>query len=146
MDQTSKTKPNMPPAENTNVFAAMFALPFSLFPNNGQASDKAPFPAPDFGAASQVGAELLGLAKLRTQAMMDLPTKASQCKAPQDLATVMTEYWQTAWTQQMDTGKKITELFTSAAGQNNNAARDFMTLPDAGKDKPNTPFSGRRAA
>jgi hypothetical protein len=142
MDQTTKTTQT----PDTNVFTAMCALPFSMFPNNGQANEKTPFPAPDFGAASQVGAELMGLAKLRTQAMMDLPTKASQCKAPQDLATVMTEYWQTAWNQQMDTGKKITELFTNAAGQNNNAARDFMTLPDDAKDKSNAPFSGRRAA
>jgi hypothetical protein len=138
MDQTTKTTPGTP--ADMNVFAAMFALPFSMFPNNGQANGKVPFPTPDFGAASQVGAELMGLAKLRTQAMMDLPGKASQCKAPQDLATVMTEYWQTAWTQQMDTGKKITELFAS---QNNAAGRDVKTLPDAGKDKT---FATRRAA
>ena len=43
--------------------------------------------------------------------MLDVTAKTRECKSPSDLANVTVEFWQTAWTQQIESAGRIAALF-----------------------------------
>jgi hypothetical protein len=124
MDQTSSQFLGGQPSETTvNAFAKMFAAPFQMLG----------VPAiPAIESFSKVGHEVMDLATRRTQAIIEMPTKAIQCKNPQDIAAVTAEFWQTAWTQQMDCAKKIASLAYPTSGA---PLGDMLSAPTDAKDR-----------
>jgi hypothetical protein len=140
--QPSKTLP----VSAADVFANPFMAPFKMF------MPKQAAPNNTLTALSQLNMEMVGLATRRTQAIMDVSRKASQCRNAGDLATVTTEFWQTAWTQQMESAQKIAALFgATMPGLKIGvapASRDVIVVPDV-VDQPKSEWAernGRRAA
>lgn len=60
-------------------------------------------------AAARAQLELMGLANRRLQACMMVPTKLAQCRSPADVMTLQSEFWQTAFEQYTECGRKIAE-------------------------------------
>jgi hypothetical protein len=101
------SQPSKPPVD---AFTSLFLSPFKLFSTTTATANATPA-LPALNAYRQVGVEMVTLATRRTQAMMDMPAKARQCKNSGDLSNVMVEFWQTAWTQQLESASKIAALF-----------------------------------
>jgi hypothetical protein len=97
------SQPSKPPVD---MFTSLFLSPLKLLGTTTPA-------APALAAYRQAGIEMVSLATRRTQAMMDVPAKTRQCKNSGDLANVMVEFWQTAWTQQLESASKIAALFAT---------------------------------
>jgi hypothetical protein len=93
---------------SVDAFTSLFLSPFKMFGATAA-------PAPTRAVYRQAGLEMVNLATRRTQAMMDVTAKTRQCKNSGDLANVAVEFWQTAWTQQMESASKIAALFGAPA-------------------------------
>jgi hypothetical protein len=95
--------------------------------------------------AAKIGLEVMALAGRRTQAVLDLTAKTSRCRSTGDLANVATEFWQTAWAQQIDSASKIAALFTFAlpasapiTASKPAPVRDVLMIPEAAADTAKT--------
>jgi hypothetical protein len=132
--QPSKT------TETHDTFANPFMAPFKMF------MPKHAAPNHTLTALSQLNLEIVGLATKRTQAMMDVSRKASQCRSSADLATLTTQFWQTAWTQQVESAQKIASLFGATLPVMIKvepvAARDIIVVPEAA-EKAKSEWAGR---
>jgi hypothetical protein len=85
---------------------------------------------------SKASLEMVGLATRRTQALMDLSAKTTKCRNTGDLANVATEFWQTAWAQQLDSANRIAAMFgaaTPALAIKPAPARDVITVPESAR-------------
>ncbi len=118
-------------------------------------------------AMAQTNIEILRLLTRRSQAAVEMTTKAAQCRQPQDLIGLQTQFWQTAVQQQTDAARQIVSSWGSvlpmagalanSMGQQAAAvqsaaetARDFMAMPES-KDSnlvstSRTPGGDRRSA
>jgi hypothetical protein len=133
MDQTSSQSLGDQPSETTvDAFTKMFVTPFQMLG----------VPAiPAIESFSKVGHEVMDLATRRTQAIIEMPAKAIQCKTPQDLAAVTAEFWQTAWTHQFDCAKKIASL---AYPTNGARLPDMLSESADAKDRPAKDWTDQR--
>jgi hypothetical protein len=143
--QPSKSAPSNAPSSAASStpfdpFANPFMAPFKMF------MPKQAAPNHTLTALSKVNMEMVGLATRRTQAIMDVSRKASQCRNSGDLATITTEFWQTAWTQQVESAQKIAALFgaTLPAVKMTVAppVRDVIVVPET-TEKPKPEWAGR---
>jgi Phasin protein len=98
-------------------------------------------------ACAQTNAEMLGLISRRSEATAALMTQVSQCRAPQDLAGLQTQFWQAAIQQNIDAAKRIASAWgtvmpiasslpanggaTAPAASAEAPQRDRITFPDA---------------
>lgn len=101
---------------------------------------------------AQVNLEVIGYWNRRAQAYLDIPAQLQQCRAPQDVAAAQMRFWQTAFTQQQDSSRKIMKLYAAAVPdlpstepKRSKPARVYITVPETDQPVP-TAGDGRRAA
>jgi hypothetical protein len=97
---------------------------------------------------SKASLEIMGLATRRTQALMDASAKTTKCRNTGDLVNVATEFWQTAWAQQLDSANKIAAMFgaaTPALAVNPAPARDVITVPESARTTAKDPAAVDRS-
>ena len=99
--------------------------------------------------------ELMGFFTRRSQAWLEIPARASQCKSPQDLAREQLHFWQTATRDYAEGVRRLTMAFGSFAGSGSNGAwggetagpaRDYITFAEPKPGAADTPQRERRAA
>lgn len=99
--------------------------------------------------------EMMGLMSRRAQAYLEIPTRVSRCRSPQDLVTEQMRFWQTAFQQYAETSNKIMEAYRqgfTAAAANAPVAfsapvprqRDYINFPDARSANGATPPGQKR--
>lgn len=64
-------------------------------------------------ANAQAGAEMAALAGRRSQAYVALASDMAKCRAPQDLAGLQMQFWQTAMQQHSDAARRIATAWSS---------------------------------
>jgi hypothetical protein len=124
----SNSQPSMPAID---AFTSLFLAPFRIFGATSASS-------PTFGAAYRLaGLEIANLTGRRTEALLDVTAKTRQCRNSGDLANVTVEFWQTAWSQQMDCANRIAALFgtplplpLALVANKASVARDVLTVPE----------------
>lgn len=83
--------------------------------------------------------EAMGLMSRRAQAYMELPSKVSQCRTPQDLVAEQNRFWQTAFQQYSDSSRRMmaawSQMFAvptpfAPAEPKGARARDVIAVPE----------------
>jgi len=98
--------------------------------------------------------EYTGFLSRRTQAYLEIPSRLQQCRTPQDLFNEQARFWQTAFEQYAEAGRRMTEAwqagFGSAAGSQpavRATARDYIAFGGpSSASKPRANGHDRRAA
>lgn len=93
---------------------------------------------PIYKAAARSGLEFVGLASLRAQAHVDIPSQMVECRTVQDVTSAQMRFWQTAAQHYQDSTRHIMSIWaaavptTSAFGSPDarTRQRDYITLPD----------------
>ncbi len=114
---------------------------------------------PMLKAMAQSNSEILGLMTSRAKAMSEVPVKISQCTAPQDLASLQLQFWQTACHEHADVAKRVIaawgpvapmagilakgigEAFETSAAVPPAAVRDMMTFTKDAEQESEPPQS-----
>lgn len=84
--------------------------------------------------------EVMGFFSRRTQAYLEIPSRLQQCRTPQDLLNEQARFWQTAFEQYAEAGRRMTEAWAQVgvAGYGQQpvkaTARDYI---DFGSDSRN---------
>jgi hypothetical protein len=120
---------SQPSKPSVDAFTSLFLSPFRLL-----GSTAAPT-TPAVTAYRQVAIEMVNLSTRRTQALMDVTAKTRQCKNTGDLANVTVEFWQTAWSQQIESANRIAALFgtplpLALVSSKPAPVRDMLTVPE----------------
>ena len=76
-------------------------------PVEGVLNDMAQSATPWVQALSQANAEVASLVTRRAQALSELSTKAIECRQPQDLLALQTQFWTSAYHQHTEATKRI---------------------------------------
>jgi Phasin protein len=96
--------------------------------------------------------EFMGLLNRRTQAVMEIPSRLSQCRTPQDVFNEQARFWQTAYQEYSESTARMTQAFAAfampgfglaSAGQAGNG-HDYLTFPEP--QEPEHRSRERRAA
>lgn len=85
--------------------------------------------------------EMMGLMSRRAQAYLEIPSRLSRCRSPQDLVTEQMRFWQMAFQQYSETSHKVMESYRqgfAAAAANTSTGftkpaprqRDYISFPD----------------
>ena len=81
--------------------------------------------------------EVAGLMSRRAQAYMEIPSRMSRCRTPQDLMSEQMRFWQNAFQQHSESSKKImdawTQMMTPMSFQpagNQKRERDYISFND----------------
>lgn len=81
--------------------------------------------------------EMMGFMSRRAQAYMEIPSRLSQCRTPQDLMNEQMRFWQNAFQQYSDSSRKIMEAWAQAVvppvgfgGRPAARERDYISFPD----------------
>jgi hypothetical protein len=79
--------------------------------------------------------EAMGLMSRRAQAYMEIPSRMSRCRTPQDLMAEQVRFFQTAFQQYQQSSQRMLEAWTQMAPASNGkassaAARDYITFAD----------------
>ena len=98
--------------------------------------------------------EAMRLTTRRARAWIELPSRVSRCKTPQDLVREQLQFWQTAALDYAEGMQRLTLAFaalaesTWVAPQKGDAARarDYMTFPEGNESAQEAPERERRAA
>ena len=81
--------------------------------------------------------EVAGFANRRVQAYMEIPTRLSRCRTPQDLMNEQTRFWQTSFQQYQESSRRIMDAwaqvatpmgFTAQGSEQND--RDYITFSE----------------
>ena len=64
-------------------------------------------------AVAQTNIEMMGLMTRRSQALMEVSAKASQCRQPQDILGLQTQFWQAAYQEHTEATKRIVTAWGS---------------------------------
>ncbi len=96
--------------------------------------------------------EMMGLVSRRAQAYLEIPTRMSRCRSPQELVNEQMRFWQTAFQQYSESSYKIAEAYrqgwtaaatTAASAQPFQQAapkkRDYITFPGTNGASPPRP-------
>lgn len=98
--------------------------------------------------------EYTGFLSRRTQAYLEIPSRMQQCRTPQDLFNEQARFWQTAFEQYAEAGRRMTEAWQAGLGGTaatqpavRATARDYIAFggPSNGS-KPRANGHDRRAA
>lgn len=110
---------------------------------------------PTLRSAGRWNLELMSLATRRAQAWMEIPTRLSQCKTPQDLAKEQMRFWQVATHDYAEGVRRLTVAFGALAVPGFNGAwggkavapaRDYITFAEAKPAAAEETKRDRRAA
>ncbi|HEX9882048.1 MAG TPA: phasin family protein [Hyphomicrobium sp.] len=83
--------------------------------------------------------EFMGLMSRRAQAYMEIPSRLTQCRTPQDLASEQMRFWRTAYEEYAESMGRMTEAMASLAtpafsfghyGEDARSAHDYITFPE----------------
>lgn len=87
--------------------------------------------------------EVFGFMSRRAQAYVEIPSRLSQCRSPQDLVKEQNRFWTTAVEQYMDMSRRLTQVSAQmmAAAPAGPAARaprkrDYINVPGLNEQKP----------
>jgi hypothetical protein len=81
--------------------------------------------------------EVAGFMNRRVQAYMEIPSRLSRCRTPQDLFSEQTRFWQTAFEQHSESSRRIMDAwaqvatpmgFNAQGSQRND--RDYISFSD----------------
>ena len=95
-----------------------FQMFFGGLESFGQAYD------PFFKGLARTQLEVLGFANRRAQAYMQIPASAAQCRTPQDLFNLQTQFWRAAY-----------EDYTRERGARDQRARGLRAAEPCGADR-----------
>lgn len=121
-----------------------FQNPFQAFLGNLDSMPSAFAPAKTIARAQL---EVFGLASRRAQAYLEIPSRLSQCRTPQDLINEQSRFWHTAFQEYADVSRRVMDIWgqmlPSAFSQANLRAdkgprHDYITFPE---QKPAAPKS-----
>lgn len=120
---------------------------------------------PYFKGIARLQLEAMGLMSRRAQAYLEIPSRLSQCRTPQDLFSEQMRFWQTAFQQYTESSRKMLAAsnqmmvmpptVTQALGGGKPAKRerDYINVPEAKAPQgpqafpqPPTPGRERRVA
>lgn len=99
--------------------------------------------------------ELMGLMNRRAQACMEIPSRLSQCRTPQDLVNEQLRFWRTAYEEYAESMGRMTEAMASFAvpsfgfalpGDEAGSAHDYLTFPEPEEEVRPRQGRDRRAA
>lgn len=106
-----------------------------------------------FKAVARTQLEMMGFFSRRTQAYLEIPSRLQQCRTPQDLFNEQARFWQTAFEQYAEAGRRMSEVWTQVSGTGMGqpvraTARDYITFgaDTAPSAKPKANGHDRRAA
>ena len=83
--------------------------------------------------------EFMGLLSRRAQAYMEIPSRLSQCRTPQDFAGEQMRFWRTAYEEYVESMGRMTEAMASLAtpsfgfgqfGDSEHSAHDYLSFPE----------------
>ena len=124
-----------------SVFGAFnpgaFANPFQLY--FGSLDTMAQSVSPMMGpmkAMARWQLEAMGLMSRRAQAFMEIPSRLSRCRSPQDLMSEQTRFMQTAFQQYQESSKRMMEAWAQvtpmafANGGDGRTERDYISFAD----------------
>ena len=82
--------------------------------------------------------ESMGLMSRRAQAYLEIPSRLSKCRTPQDLFNEQTRFFQTAMQQYTESSRKLTAALSQMAsvppvfaqGTQAKVKRDYITIPE----------------
>lgn len=83
--------------------------------------------------------ELMGLASRRTQAILEVPSRLSRCRTPQDLLNEQVQYWRTAYEDYSDSMERVGEALASCLAPSfsfglppdeADSAHDYISFPE----------------
>jgi hypothetical protein len=98
--------------------------------------------------------EVMGLATRRARAWLELPSRVSQCKTPQDVVREQLQFWQGAVRDYSDGARRLTQAlgalalpgFGGAVSKGTSPARDYINFPEGKPAAPEASKRERRAA
>jgi phasin protein len=120
----------------------IFQMYFSGLETMGQAYD------PFFKGLARAQLEAMGFMNRRAQAYFEIPTRLSQCRTPQDLASEQMRFWRAAYEDYAHSVARVTEAMSAgvpsfgSAAPNAESAHDYITFPEPTGVKPHA-RSGR---
>lgn len=137
-------------ANGKSPIQSYFQMYFSGLEALGQAAD------PFTKGIARTQLEFMGLLTRRAQAYMEIPSRLSHCRTPQDLADEQMRFWRTAFEEYSDSLARMTEAMASLAApafrfahtnDDVQSAHDYITFPEGNKEpeRPGQPRE-RRAA
>jgi hypothetical protein len=83
--------------------------------------------------------EVMGLLSRRAQACMEIPSRLSLCRTPQDLANEQMRFWRTAYVEYSDSMGRMTEAMAALAapalafaqyGSEAQTVHDYLSFPE----------------
>lgn len=97
--------------------------------------------------------EVLGFVNRRAQAYMQIPTAAAQCRTPQDLFNVQSQFWRAAYEDYTESVGRVTNAlaacglpnFASLTEEALHNAHDYIAFPET-KEQPSSGRSRERKA
>lgn len=113
-----------------------FANPFQVyFTSLDQMSQNASPMMGPMKAMARWQLECMGLMSRRAQAYMEIPSRLSRCRSPQDLIAEQTRFFQNAFQQYQESSKRIQDAWaqigsTSLANGRDAAERDYISFAD----------------
>lgn len=99
--------------------------------------------------------EAIGLVSRRTLAYMEIPSRLSQCRTPQDVAEEQRRFWQTALEQYSDSSRRMMAAWGQIASapmglkrssSEGSRRRDYITFPEPRSTGQAPPAPVERAA
>lgn len=115
---------------NPGVFSSPFQAYFSNLDSMAQSM------GPMKGVA-RLQLEVMGYMSRRAQAYMEIPTRLSRCRTPQDLMSEQSRFWHTAFQQYAESNKRIMDAWTqvmpnpfAATAASKPAERDYISFGD----------------
>lgn len=92
--------------------------------------------------------EVFGFMSRRAQAYVEIPSRLSQCRTPQDLFKEQNRFWTTTVEQYMDMSRRLTQVTTkmmastpAGPAPRTPRKRDYINVPGIGEQQPSP--SGR---
>lgn len=123
-----------------SVFGAFnpgaFANPFQMYFGglDTMAQSVSPMMGP-MKAMARWQLETMGLMSRRAQAYMEIPSRLSRCRSPQDLMSEQTRFMQTAFQQYQESSKRIMEAWAQVTPMgfdsgSDRTERDYISFAD----------------
>jgi hypothetical protein len=120
-------------ANGKSPIQSIFQMYFSGLESMSQAYD------PFTKGIARAQLEFMGLMTRRAQAYMEIPSRLSQCRTPQDLASEQMQFWRTAYEEYAESMGRMTEAMASLGvpsfgfgpfGDSEHSAHDYITFPE----------------
>ena len=117
---------------NSGAFANPFQMYFGSL--DTMAQNMSPMMGP-MKAMARWQLETMGFMNRRAQAYMEIPSRLSRCRTPQDLMAEQTRFLQTAFQQYQESSKRIMEAWSQATPMSltngkDATERDYISFAD----------------